>query len=72
MADSADQAQTEIEQAHQRQLERLKRDDVIASDECVECGAEIDEGRRKAIKTNLCIGCAEINELRSKNYAARR
>lgn len=68
MADAADQAQTEIEQAHQRQLERLKRDDVIASDECVECGAEIDEGRRKAIKTNLCIGCAEMQEIKRKQF----
>lgn len=68
MADSADQAQIEIEQAHQRQLERLKRDDVIESDECVECGAEIDEGRRKAIKTNLCIGCAEMQEIKRKQF----
>ena len=70
MADTADIAQIEREQ--ERQLANSKQPAVVPSDDCIECGAEIQEARKKAIKTNLCIGCAELNELRSKNYVTRR
>lgn len=70
--DAADSAQIEIEREQERQLANLKRSDVIATDDCIECGNDIPEARRKAVNTNLCIGCAEIRELRSKNYATRR
>lgn len=70
--DLADNAQIEIDREKDRQVASLKQADVEPTDDCIECGNEIQEARKKAIKTNLCIGCAEINELRSRNYATRR
>lgn len=70
--DAADNAQIEIDREQARQVANLKQAEVVATDECIECGNEIPEERRKAVNTNLCIGCAEINELRSRNYATRR
>ena len=70
--DTADAAQIEIEQTESRLVESLKQQDVEPTDDCVECGSEINEARRKAIKTNLCIGCAEMRELHSRHYATRR
>ena len=72
MADHADVAQLEIEQAESRLIANLKQPEVTPTDDCIECGNEIQEARRKAIKTNLCIGCAEMRELHSKHYATRR
>lgn len=72
MADHADVAQLEIEQAESRLIANLKQADVEPTDDCIECGNEIQEARRKAIKTNLCIGCAEVRELHSRHYATRR
>lgn len=66
--DAADNAQIEIEREQERQLANLKQEDVQESLECIECGADIPEERRKAVKTNLCIGCAELNELRSRHF----
>ncbi len=70
--DAADNAQIEIDREQERQVANLKQAEVVATDECIECGNEIPEERRKAVNTNLCIYCAEIRELRSKNYATRR
>lgn len=72
MADHADVAQLEIEQVESRLIANLKQPEVNPTDDCIECGNEIQEARRKAIKTNLCIGCAEMRELHSRNYATRR
>lgn len=72
MADHADVAQLEIEQAESRLIANLKQADVEPADDCIECGNKIQEARKKAIKTNLCIGCAEVRELHSRHYATRR
>lgn len=66
--DAADNAQIEIEREQERQLANLKRSDVIATDDCVECGNDIPEARRKAVNTNLCIGCAELFEIKRKQF----
>lgn len=68
MADAADIAQIEIEREQERQLANAKKSEVTATDECVECGFEIDEARKKAIKTNLCISCAELFEIKRKQF----
>ena len=68
MADHADVAQLEIEQAESRLIANLKQPEVTPTDDCIECGNEIQEARRKAIKTNLCIGCAELLEIKRKQF----
>jgi RNA polymerase-binding transcription factor DksA len=72
MSDPADVAQLDIEHAEAVAIANARRPEVVPADECIECGNEISEGRKKAIKTNLCIGCAEMRELHSRNYATRR
>lgn len=66
--DKADQAQIEIERSEQRMVDNLKKPEVKATADCEDCGFEIPIERRKAIKTNLCVGCAEIKEIRDKGY----
>ena len=66
--DAADSAQIEIEREQERLLASLKQSEVTATDDCIECGGEIQEARRKAIKTNLCIGCAELFEIKRKQF----
>ncbi|TMO43417.1 conjugal transfer protein TraR [Pseudoalteromonas sp. S4389] len=66
--DLADNAQIEIEREQERQLVNFKRLEVVPTDECIECGADIPEERRKAVKTNLCIGCAELFEIKRKQF----
>lgn len=66
--DLADSAQQEMEHHEALQIANLKRPDVVPTDECVECGNEISEGRKQAIKTNLCIGCAEMQEIKRKQF----
>lgn len=66
--DLADSAQQEMEHHEALQIANLKRPEVVPTDECIECGAEISEGRKKAIKTNLCIGCAELFEIKLKQF----
>ncbi|TVU79881.1 TraR/DksA family transcriptional regulator [Pseudoalteromonas neustonica] len=68
MADPADIAQLEIEQTESRLIANLKQQDVEPTDDCIECGNEINEARKKAIKTNLCIGCAELHEIKRKLF----
>ena len=70
--DAADNAQIEIERAQSRALENIKGNTVEPYEECIECGNEIPEERQQAVNTNLCIGCAEMRELHSRNYATRR
>lgn len=66
--DAADSAQQEMEHHEALQIANLKRPEVVPTDECVECGNEIQEARRKAINTNLCIGCAELFEIKRKQF----
>lgn len=66
--DLADSAQQEMEHHEALQIANLKRPDVVPTDECIECGNEISEGRKQAIKTNLCIGCAEVQEIKRKQF----
>lgn len=66
--DAADNAQIEIDREQERQVANLKQAEVVATDECIECGNEIPEERRKAVNTNLCIGCAEMQEIKRKQF----
>ena len=66
--DAADNAQIEIEREQERQLAKLKQEDIQESLDCIECGADIPEERRKAVKTNLCIGCAELQEIQRRQF----
>lgn len=66
--DLADTAQIEIDREQERQVANLKQAEVVATDECIECGNEIPEERRKAVNTNLCIGCAELFEIKRKQF----
>jgi len=66
--DTADSAQIEIEQNESRLIANLKQQDVEPTDDCIECGNEIPEERRKAVNTNLCIGCAEMQEIKRKQF----
>lgn len=66
--DAADSAQIEIDREQARQIANLKQAEVVATDECIECGNEIPEERRKAVNTNLCIGCAEMQEIKRKQF----
>ena len=66
--DLADNAQIEIDREQARQVANLKQAEVVATDECIECGNEIPEERRKAVNTNLCIGCAEMQEIKRKQF----
>ncbi len=68
MADHADAAQLEIEHTESRLIANLKQQDVEPTDDCIECGNEINEARKNAIKTNLCIGCAEMQEIKRKQF----
>lgn len=68
MSDPADIAQLDIEHAEAVAIANAKQQDVEPADECIECGNEISEGRKKAIKTNLCIGCAEMQEIKRKQF----
>tara|TARA_B100000470_G_scaffold75842_1_gene58297 strand:+ start:206 stop:421 length:216 start_codon:yes stop_codon:yes gene_type:complete len=70
--DAADNAQIEIEREQERSIAALKKPLVESTAECIECGAKIPPERQQAVNTNLCIGCAEVGEIRSRNYAARR
>lgn len=66
--DLADNAQIEIDREQERQVANLKQAEVVATDDCIECGSDIPEERRKAVNTNLCIGCAEMQEIKRKQF----
>ncbi|RON17926.1 DnaK suppressor protein [Pseudomonas brassicacearum] len=60
MADEIDIAQERIENTLENALAQIPRYTGISATECEECGEEIPEGRRNAVKgVKLCVGCAE-------------
>lgn len=60
MADVCDEADIVIEEALNRTLAQIPRYTGISATECEECGDDIPEGRRNAVKgVQLCVGCAE-------------
>lgn len=60
MADVCDEADIVIEEALNRTLAQIPRYTGISAKECEECGEDIPEGRRNAVKgVKLCVGCAE-------------
>ncbi len=59
MVDIADLADEAIEESLNRSIAQIPRYTGISAKEC-ECGEEIPEGRRNAVKgVKLCVGCAE-------------
>lgn len=59
MSDLCDDADILIEQRREQALAQIPRYTGISAKEC-ECGEEIPEGRRNAVKgVKLCVGCAE-------------
>ncbi len=68
MADAADSAQIEIDREIERNIANLKQPDVEPTDACIECGGDIPKERQKHLKTNICVGCAELKEIRNRNY----
>ena len=66
--DLLDSAQVEIERELERNLASSKKPEVQPTEECVECGIDIPPERQAVVKTNLCVGCAEIAELKAKHY----
>jgi len=60
MVDIADLADEAIEESLNRSIATIPRYTGISAKECEECGEEIPEGRRNAVKgVKLCVGCAE-------------
>lgn len=60
MADIVDLADGLIEKTLEDALSNIPRYTGISAKECEECGEEIPEGRRNAVKgVKLCVGCAE-------------
>ena len=67
MSDICDQADDVIEETRNRALAQIPRYTGISATECVECGEEIPEGRREAVKgVKLCAPCAEREALAKK------
>lgn len=63
MSDICDDADILIEQRREHALAQIPRYTGISATEC-ECGEEIPEGRRNAVKgVKLCVGCAEREAL---------
>lgn len=60
MSDICDDDDILIEQRREHALAQIPRYTGISATECEECGEEIPEGRRNAVKgVKLCVGCAE-------------
>lgn len=60
MSDICDDADIVIEEARNRALAQIPRYTGISATECEECGEDIPEGRRNAVKgVKLCVCCAE-------------
>jgi hypothetical protein len=66
--DLLERADQESSELLQRAIENSKSPEVIPTTECIDCDAQISPERAKAVKTNLCIGCAELKEIKDKNY----
>jgi phage/conjugal plasmid C-4 type zinc finger TraR family protein len=63
MVDIADLADEAIEESLNRAIAQIPRYTGISAFEC-ECGEEIPEGRRNAVKgVKLCVSCAEREAL---------
>jgi len=63
MSDICDDADILIEQRREHALTQIPRYTGISAFEC-ECGEEIPEGRRNAVKgVKLCVSCAEREAL---------
>lgn len=58
-AEYADCHNNEALQAH-----RERQNAIEPETDCQECGDPIPEARRQAIRTNLCVDCAEHQEQR--------
>lgn len=64
MADVCDEASEVIEESLNRSLANIPRYTGISATECEECGDEITEGRRNAVKgVKLCVPCADREAL---------
>lgn len=60
MVDIADLADEAIEESLNRSIAQIPRYTGISATECEDCGEEIPEGRRNAVKgVKLCTACAE-------------
>lgn len=60
MSDICDQADEVIEQIREQALAQIPRYTGISAFECEECGDDIPEGRRNAVRgVKLCTTCAE-------------
>lgn len=67
MADICDDADDVIEETRKQVIAQIPRYTGISATECVECGEEIPEGRRVAVKgVKLCTPCAERESLAKK------
>ena len=67
MSDICDQADDVIEKTREHALAQIHRYTGISAFECEECGEEISEGRRNAVRgVKLCAGCQSISDLKAK------
>lgn len=63
-----DQIDASVEDAVQRARSRLPQGESLL--ECEECGAEIPEGRRKALRgVRLCVECQSERDWRHATHA---
>lgn len=69
--DNADKAQDFIDMELAAALSKQLSRDVVESDFCEDCGIEIPKARKLAVRTNVCVDCAEISELQQKHYVTR-
>jgi phage/conjugal plasmid C-4 type zinc finger TraR family protein len=67
MADICDEASIVIEQTRDHALAQIPRYTGISATECVECGEEIPQGRRHAVKgVKLCVSCKVLDDVRKQ------
>jgi phage/conjugal plasmid C-4 type zinc finger TraR family protein len=67
MADICDDADVVIEEALNRSIAQIPRYTGISATECEECGDDIPEGRRNAVKgVRLCAGCQALDDVRKQ------
>ncbi|WP_027921520.1 TraR/DksA C4-type zinc finger protein [Pseudomonas sp. URMO17WK12:I12] len=67
MADICDDADDVIEKTRQHALANIPRYTGISAFECEECGEDIPEDRREAVKgVKLCAPCGSLAELKAK------
>lgn len=67
MPDAVDIAQDIIEQNLADTLQNAKRFDTPSHFECIECGNEIPEQRRKLGSVKLCIECQTALETKQEH-----